>query len=149
MKILLLSTAAATCLAVPVLAAKIGPCIGPDGACRQLAEANSDYVAAFNKHDPGAVAAFYALDAVFVTEGAILSGREAIQNEYATNIKNGDSNLVVNIAQSKVAGDTAWAYGDWSVQSSGRPLHGNWVTIYDRDDKTWKMRVDTFNIIER
>jgi uncharacterized protein (TIGR02246 family) len=149
MKILLLSTVAVTCLAVPALAEKIGPCIGPEGACRQLAEANNDYVAAFNKHDPGAVAAFYAPNAVFVTEGAILSGREAIQKEYATNIKNGDSNLVVNIAQSKVANDTAWAYGDWSVQSSGRPLHGNWVTIYDRDDKTWKMRVDTFNIIER
>jgi hypothetical protein len=55
----------------------------------------------------------------------------------------------LNIAQSKVVGDTAWAYGDWSVQASGHPLHGNWVTIYDRDNKTWKMRVDTFNVIEK
>jgi hypothetical protein len=35
------------------------------------------------------------------------------------------------------------------VQASGHPLHGNWVTIYDRDNKTWKMRVDTFNVIEK
>jgi hypothetical protein len=40
----------------------------------------------------------------------------------------------LNIAQSKVVGDTAWAYGDWSVQASGHPLRGNWVTIYERDN---------------
>ena len=87
------------------------------------------------------MAAFYAADAVFVTEGAILSGREAIQKEYASNMK--DLYFVTNVAQSKVFGDTAWAYGDWSMQSSGHPVHGNWLTIYERDNKTWKMRVDT------
>jgi hypothetical protein len=76
------SPAAMICLAVPALAAK-APCIGPEEACLQLAEANTDYVAAFNKQDPAAVAGFYAADAVFVTEGTILSGREAIQKEYA------------------------------------------------------------------
>jgi hypothetical protein len=56
--------------------------------------------------------------------------------------------LELNIGESRIMGDTAWAWGDWSVISSGKPLHGNWVTLFVHEGGAWKMRVDTYNVIE-
>jgi uncharacterized protein (TIGR02246 family) len=150
MKLHLLAAASlAIGLVVPALAQeKDGPCKGPEDACRQLAEAIRDYQAAFNKKDAAAAAAFYALDAVWVTEGPILSGRDAIEQIYNEGVRT-DSNLVMTVKEYRIMGDaSAVAYGYWTEMSSGRPLHGNWVTLYTHTEGTWKMTVDTFNIIE-
>jgi ketosteroid isomerase-like protein len=83
-----------------------------------------------------------------VTEGPILSGRDAIEKFYADGFKSGDSGLVLHIAESRIMGNSAWAIGDWTVLFSGKPLHGNWVTLFVPDGGAWKMRVDTSNVIE-
>ena len=145
---LLVAASLAVGLAVPALAQeKVAPCTGPEDACRQLAESIRGYDAAFNKKDAAAVAAFYTEDAVYVTEGPILSGRDAIEKSYVNAFKT-DSNLVLNTQESRIMGDVSVAYGAWNVVSSGRSLHGNWVTLYVHTGGAWKMRVDTFNVIE-
>jgi uncharacterized protein (TIGR02246 family) len=125
-----------------------GKCTGPQDACQQLVDFNEAQIVAFNKKDAAAVAALYTEDAVFVTEGPILYGRAAIEKFYADGIKGGDSNLVINFVESRIMGDEAWAIGDWNVVTSHGPIHGNWVTLFVRDRGAWKMRVDTFNVIE-
>jgi uncharacterized protein (TIGR02246 family) len=149
MKLHLLAAASlAIGLAVPALAKeRIGPCTGPEDACRQIAELEKDEEVAFNKNDAAAVAALYTQDAVYVTEGPVVSGRNAIEKTYTDAFKT-DSNLELNIGESRIMGDTAWAWGGWSVISSGKPLHGNWVTLFVREGGAWKMRVDTYNVIE-
>src|SRR3954452_4716239 len=146
---LLAAASLAIGLVVPALAQnKTGKCTGPQDACQQLVDFNQAQMVAFNKKDAAAVAALYTEDAVFVTEGPILNGRAAIEKFYADGIKGGDSNLVINIVESRIMGDGAWAIGDWNVVSSQGPVHGNWVTLFVRDRGAWKMRVDTFNVIE-
>src|SRR5689334_7466526 len=94
MKLHLLAAASlAIGLAVPALAKeKIGPCTGPEDACRQIADATKAEELAFNKKDAAAVAALYTQDAVYVTEGPDVSGRDAIEKTYTDAFKT-DSNL--------------------------------------------------------
>ena len=85
MKLHLLAAASlAIDLVVPALAqVKHGPCTGPEDACRQIEEVIRGLDAAFNKKDAATAAGFYTQDAVFVTEGSILSGRDAIEKDNA------------------------------------------------------------------
>jgi uncharacterized protein (TIGR02246 family) len=146
---LLAAASLAIGLILPALAnEKNGPCTGPEEACRKIVESTEIQVAAFARQDAATIASLYAKDAVFVTEGPILSGREAIEKFYAEGFKSGDSGLVLHIAESRIMGDLAWAIGEWNLMSAGKPLHGNWVTLFVPDGEAWKMRVDTFNVIE-
>lgn len=155
MKLRLLAAAGlAIGFVVPALAQeKMGPCTGPEDACRQVANLVKSYNVAFNKQDAAAVAALYTQDAVYATEGPIISGRDAIEKFYADGFKAGFSNMMANMSESHIMGESAWGVGDWSATGPGpnhttQPYHGNWVNLFVHNGSTWKIRLDTYNVIE-
>jgi uncharacterized protein (TIGR02246 family) len=139
---------------VPVVAQeKVGTCTGPRDACRQVAALIKSYDDAFNRKDVAAVGAVFAPDAVEVTEGPMLSGREAIEKHYGDVFKAGLTNVVVNVDQMHAADDMTWAVGDWSLTGPGpnkstQSYHGNWGAVWVHTGGTWKLRMLTNNTIE-
>jgi uncharacterized protein (TIGR02246 family) len=141
--------------AVPALAQeKVGPCTGPGEACQQVVDLVKDWNAVVKKQDAAAVAALYTQDAVLVTEGPIFHGREAVEKFYIDSFKAGFSNTMANTSEFHVTGDIAWAFGDWTATGPApspkttQPYHGNWVNIFAHSDGAWKIRLDTWNVIE-
>jgi len=110
-----------------------------------------------NNHDPAAIAANYTRDAVFVTTGGPIIGRQAIQKWWTdlyqwwkpkNCIDKVDGNVVHVIG---TAGDELWATGEWSETGQSKtgepiPIKGHWSMILVREADDWKIRVDAMNI---
>ena len=106
-----------------------------------------------NNKDAAARAAFYTRDAVFVTPGGPIIGRQAIEKWLADlyqwwHPKNFrievDGNAYHLIG---TAGNEAWATGEWSETGQGKHgepfrIKGYWLCIYVREADDWKIRVD-------
>jgi uncharacterized protein (TIGR02246 family) len=155
MRLRLLATAGlAVGLVAPAVAQeKATACDGPRDACQQIVALARAYDAAFNSHDVAGVAGLYTEDAVWMPEGPALSGRGAIEKFLAGLFKAGLSNEVINVREAHVAGDMAWAVGDWSNSGPGpnqttQQYHGNWGVVYARAGDGWKIRMATTNLIE-
>ena len=111
---------------------------------------------AHNNNDAAAIAAFYTRDAVFVTPGGPIIGRQAIQKwfadlfqwwhkkNYKTKVDGNAFHLI------GTAGNEAWATGEWSETGQGKhgepiPIKGYWAAIYVREADDWKIRVEAWN----
>jgi uncharacterized protein (TIGR02246 family) len=138
----------------PALAeVKIGPCTGPQDACQELSKVPQSFAATFNNKDTAAIAALFTQDAIRVTEGPILFGRNEIERNFDDAFKAGFSNLNINVVARQVIGDVAWGVGDWDAMGPGpnnktQLVHGHWANVYVRDGGGWKIRTDTYNVIE-
>jgi uncharacterized protein (TIGR02246 family) len=111
---------------------------------------------AHNNNDAGARAAFYTRDAVFVTPGGTITGRQAIEKWFAdlyqwwhpkNSIVKVDGNAFHLIG---TAGNEAWATGEWSETGQGKngepiPIKGYWCMIFVRESDDWKIRVASGN----
>jgi uncharacterized protein (TIGR02246 family) len=109
-----------------------------------------------NNKDAAARAAFYTRDAVFVTPGGPIIGRQAIEKWFAdlyqwwhpkNFISKVDGNAFHLIG---TAGNEAWATGEWSETGQGKHgepfrIKGYWLCIYVREADDWKIRVDSWN----
>jgi len=112
---------------------------------------------AINNHDAAALAAFYARDAVDVTEGGPITGQQAIQKWYTdlyqrwrpkNHIDKLDGNAPHVIG---TAGNELWATGafiDTGQGKTGEPLSikGHWLIIFVREADDWKIRMAFVNI---
>ena len=120
---------------------------------RQIRELAANYDTAINRHDPAAVAALYAQDAVRVTalNNGTFRGRQAIENAYAQ-YDFGHwqvSNYFTKVNRINAVGNEVRSTGTWS--SVFDRLGGNqrrhaagycsWVIV--RDGDTWKIRRDS------
>jgi len=156
MKLRLLAfTGLAVSFVVPALAqGKVGTCTGPQDACQEIAAIAQKYMDAFNRSDAAAVAALFTKDAVQVPEGPVLSGREAIHAALTDTFKGGGwSKFEASQDQVHVMGDVAWIVGHSSAMGPGpnhttQPYRFNWGDVVVRDDGTWKIRMETYNVIE-
>ena len=111
---------------------------------------------AHNNNDAAAIAAFYTRDAVFVTPGGPIIGRQAIEKWFAdvyqwwhpkNSIHKVDGNAFHLIG---TAGNEAWATGEWSETGQGKngepiPIKGYWCMIFVRESDDWKIRVASGN----
>jgi ketosteroid isomerase-like protein len=130
----------------------------PDPALRQQVDAKiKKYDDAFNKNDAGAVAAFFAEDAVLVTNQGPIYGREAIEKHFTDVFqKYHFSNHTAKADQYSphiigTAGNEMWSNGEWSETLQEKtgdpiPLTGYWSEIYVREGDTWKVRMQMWNI---
>jgi uncharacterized protein (TIGR02246 family) len=114
-------------------------------------------VDAWNNNDAAALAATYTDDAVHVTPGGPIYGREAIEKYFADRFQKWHySNHISKADQYSpriigTAGNEIWATGEFSqtIQAqNGGPiqLKGYWGTVKVHEGDTWKTRMLTFNI---
>jgi len=110
-----------------------------------------------NNHDPAAIAALYARDAVFFTPDGTITGRQAIQKWYTDFYQSQHpKNCMVKVDGNAFHligrdGNTVWATGEYSETSRG--IHGEpypvksynfWIEVREGED--WKCRVDTWGL---
>lgn len=149
---LLVAIGLVTGFAIPVGAQLT--CEGPQDSCRALVDLTAKYAAAINKNDAAGLAALYTSDAVIVGEAPIASGRESIEKTFGDLFKGGGwSNHTANVIQVHVIDDMAWRFGDWSAMGPGadhttQKYHGYWSTVNQREGGDWKIREETWNVIE-
>ena len=121
----------------------------------QLDEKIKNYDEAINRNDAAAVASLFTDDAIFVTYGGPLCGREAIEKQYAEwfkqwhhnnhlDIKDSDSLRTVGTADN-IALNGKWSDTDQQGEASVQ-LNGYWSAIYVRVGHTWKIRWLTYNV---
>lgn len=142
----------AICLALPAFAQekdKVDPKI--EQQIRLLA---ANYDAAINKHDPVAVAALYAQDAVRATalNDGTFYGRPAIEKAYAKYDfgRWQVSNYFTRIYRLTPLGNEVRSTGTWSsvYTREGNHIHpsngdGCWSWVIVREGDTWKIRRDS------
>jgi uncharacterized protein (TIGR02246 family) len=158
-----ISTGLADCFPVPILAQQKEETgesqMSAEGrsydVSRQLDEKIKNYDEAINRNDAAAVAFFFTDDAVFVTSGGPLCGREAIEKQYGEwfkqwhhsnhlEKKDSDSLRIVGTADN-IAVNGEWSETDQQGEASVE-LNGYWSAIYVRVGNTWKIRWLTYNV---
>ncbi len=125
-------------------AAAVAPA-NDDAAKDAIGKIRSDWLAAANRKDSAAVAAYYADDATFVgTEAPLAEGRPAIQTAFGksfpvSKLDNIDSKELV------VSGDVAYDYGTFKQQvtmpgGKTQTINGYYlVTLKRQPDGSWKI----------
>ena len=115
------------------------------------------------EHDAAAVAAGFTRDAVFLTPGGPIIGRQAIQKWY-TNLWQSwhPKNSIIKVDGNAfhligTAGNALWATGEYSETGQGETSDGklvpekpipqktHWFLIYVREGDDWKIRVDAWS----
>jgi ketosteroid isomerase-like protein len=111
---------------------------------------------AWNNNDAAALAAFYAEDAVIVTDTGPIYGRDAIEKHFADLFKQVHfSNHIAKADQYSPhmigTTDKAWSNGEWSTTVQGQnfgpvEIKGYWSDVNVREGNNWKDQLETFNI---
>jgi uncharacterized protein (TIGR02246 family) len=110
-------------------------------------------IAAYNKHDAATVASVFTDDAVSVTPGGVLNGRESIEKRYAALMASQNwRDYEEGIDEAHLIGtDAGWAIGHWTVTATGPTgevrRQGLWSAVYMLDHAAWKARMDTVTIL--
>ena len=120
-------------------------------ALRQSIEAICrEWEAAIAKQDPTAVGALFTADGIFVTPVGVLRDRQQIKTYYEGAFKQGWNNEVVTLDDTHLAGNAAWAFGEYTLSGQGpsEMLYraGRWSMIFERDSDGWKIRFLIANV---
>lgn len=135
--------------ALPAAAQKADP--ASEQALRQSIETICrQWEAAIAKQDPTAVAALFTADGTFVTPASVLPDRQGIKTFYEGFFKQGWNNEVVKLDQAHLAGNAAWAFGEYSLSGQGPngalSRAGRWSMVFERESDGWKVRLLTANV---
>ena len=120
-------------------------------ALRQSVEAICrEWEAAIAKQDPTSVAALFTADGIFVTPVGVLRDRQQIKRYYEGAFIQGWSNEVVTLDETHLAGNAAWAFGEYTLSGQGpsEMLHraGRWSMVFERATDGWKIRLLIANV---
>ena len=91
--------------------------------------------------DAAAAADLYTLNALKVldwTGGGTLSGRDAIEKDFAVNFASSPHDISGKLLQVYAIGDEIFAISEWTTA----PWKGYSLKIYVRDADTWKIRME-------
>jgi uncharacterized protein (TIGR02246 family) len=111
--------------------------------CRQ-------WEAGIAKQDPTAVAALFTEDGIFVTPVRVLRDRQQIKTYYEGAFKQGWNNEVVALDEAHLAGNAAWAFGEYTLSGQGQSealyRAGRWSMVFERESDGWKIRLLIANV---
>jgi len=124
---------------------------------QQLEAKMKKYDEAVNNHDAAAVAALFTEDAVFVTDGGLLHGRQAVEKQYAEWFKGSpqsdhigkrdpDSTRFVGTHDYVMLGGE-WSETDQAPGEKPFQLKGYWSAVDTRVGDAWKIVILTYNKI--
>ena len=134
---------------LPAAAQKADP--ASEQALRQSIETICrQWEAAVAKQDPTAVAALFTADGTFVTPASVLPDRQAIKTFYEGFFKQGWNNEIIKLDQAHLAGNAAWAFGEYSLSGQGPngalSRAGRWSMVFEHEGDGWKVRLLTANV---
>ena len=134
---------------LPAAAQKADP--ASEQALRQSIETICrQWETAVAKQDPTAVAALFTVDGTFVTPAGVLPDRQAIKTFYEGFFKQGWNNEVIKLDQAHLAGNAAWAFGEYSLSGQGPngalSRAGRWSMVFEHESDGWKVRLLTANV---
>ena len=99
----------------------------------------------YNEKNADSLAALYTEDArVYPPGGAMVSGRAAIREYFASDIANNWVQTTVAHEESGVAGDWAWRTGTWSAATTP-VLTGKYAEVWRRTPEGWRIHRDIWN----
>ena len=143
----------AASLISPALAQKRDKAVGDQEAMAAVNGIGEKWVAAYAKKDAAAIANMFVADGVVVTTGPVVSGRAAIQKYYQAGLDAGASDFKVKVLDAHRAGGTAWAYGEYSLNSpamakttGSAEVKGKWGAVYSVSRGVYKIRQLTGNV---
>src|ERR1044071_2397032 len=133
------------CAAGLVLLAEPARSEAIDPATSPFAAAGKQYIEAYNRKDAAGVAALFADDAVRVTAGGIIQGREAIQKSTEAGLEAGGHDLRLRYHHAHVDGNTGWSvaevdFGVRGKDGSVSPVHAFATSVWVRDGAAWKIK---------
>jgi uncharacterized protein (TIGR02246 family) len=105
---------------------------------------NTAFDQAYAHHDFKALADLYMEDAVVYPQGSdIIKGREGIRKLWASYEKD---MTAVHYETIEVidAGEYAIQFGKYDATYQGKPDHGRYVTVWKKDNGTWKIIRDSW-----
>ena len=121
----------------------------PSGVRAEIEAANKEFMSAFKKADPKAVAALYTADAQLLPPGAkTLQGPQAIAGYWSGAFASGAAEVVLTTKEVQAAGsDLAYEIGTYTIESKeDKPLdQGKYLVIWKRDQGKWKLHRDIWN----
>lgn len=118
----------------------------------EIDAANQQWVAAFNKGDTAAVAAFYTDQATVLPPGADMAkGRDAIQKVWADAIQGGLKSITLQAVAVDQFGNAAREIGRFSAdvtipQKPPAHIDGKYVVLWRRVHGAWKLDTDIWNM---
>lgn len=144
-----LSAAGVTALVLAAGCVTVAPSSPPD--IEVLARMRGEFVQAYARSDPDAVASFYAPDAVYIgTAGDVVVGRERLLIGLRREVP-AFRKFSATPAEIQTSGDMAFERGAYAAELSipGRvpePLSGEYLIVYRRQpDASWKIRAHMTN----
>ena len=110
---------------------------------QQIESVDTQLGEAMKKHDATAAADLYTLNALKVLDWTVgtLSGRDAIEKDFAASLASNPTEVVGKPVQKYVIGNEIVDISEWR---SGA-YYGHTVRIYVRDADTWKIRLEYDN----
>jgi uncharacterized protein (TIGR02246 family) len=118
---------------------------------QEVREFTMKFDEAYNKHDAATLAAFFTEDAVQVSPGGLIFGRQAIEKRYADDFQQWHpTNYVGKVDQVNQIGDNVWKVGEWScvveTKDGPFPVKGYFASIFVRQGDSWKESMSSYNM---
>jgi uncharacterized protein (TIGR02246 family) len=111
---------------------------------------NDAFVAAFNKGDSQALAAFYTEDAhVLPAGGEMVQGRQAIQSFWDNTMKQLGDGKLTTVDVQPLGPDAAREIGTFSFKTKGnapQEVSGKYVVVWRKINDQWKLATDIWNM---
>ena len=111
---------------------------------------NDTFMAAFNKGDSQAVAAFYTDDAyVLPAGGEMVQGRQAVQGFWDDTMKQLGDGKLTTVDVQPLGPDAAREIGTFSFKTKGNPpqeVTGKYVVVWRKVNDQWKLATDIWNM---
>jgi uncharacterized protein (TIGR02246 family) len=105
------------------------------------------FTTAYNKGDAAGIGAIYAADALRVApDGSVLSGRDAIQQNYGAGLSGpmkGASLKLTAIESRELTPDVHVVVGTWEITGGQVPLSGKYMNTMVRKDGKWHIAANT------
>ena len=113
-----------------------------------IAAANEDFMAAFNRGDAAGLAALYTVNGQLLPPNSdFLSGKQAIQTFWQALMDMGIKTAQLEIVEVEDHGDTAIEMSTYTLQGEAGQLldRGKYLVIWKQEAGQWKLHRDIFN----
>ena len=130
------------------VAVLIGSCTqAPVDVTQEIEEANKAFMEVRKSGDAETMSMLYTIDArILPSNGAVINGREAIQEYWSDGMNQGSSELKLETVSAEGIGDVAIEEGRFKVYVGEEVVdEGKYIVTWKKEDGQWKLDRDIWN----